>query len=162
MLVNAMAVVPFADAMETRLKQHARQIAMAEGTLQSATQVDFQTVEKGRRSGVREALQIAVRSQAEWSALWQKHASIGANPTPPTVIDFDKEIVVGVFLGEKPTGGYETEIIRAEQADDTLYVYYREISPQPGRLVTQALTQPFHIVRVPRKVNVIVIFRRDS
>jgi PrcB C-terminal len=77
-------------------------------------------------------------------------------------VDFDREMVVGIFLGEKSTGGYEIEIVRAEQGDSSLYFYYREKSPPPGAMVTQALTQPFHLVRVAKYDNPQIIFRRDS
>jgi PrcB C-terminal len=77
-------------------------------------------------------------------------------------VDFDREMVVGIFLGEKSTGGYEVEIVRAEQRDSSLYFYYREKAPPPGAMVTQALTQPFHLVRVAKYGNPQIIFRRDS
>jgi len=162
MLFIMMFLVPVSEANEVTGKHHGWQIAMAESATPPASQVSFQSVGKGYRSGVRESLQIVARNQSEWNALWQKHAAAESTPAPPPAINFDKEIVVGIFLGEKHTGGYDAEIIRAEQTDDVLYIYYREKSPLPSQIVTQALTQPFHIVRIANKTNLKVIFRRDS
>jgi hypothetical protein len=126
------------------------------------TRLPIDTIEKGYRSGVREPLQVVIRNQDEWSVFWKRHSSIDANPALAPIIEFDREMVVGIFLGEKSTGGYEVEIVRAERRDSSLYFYYREESPPPGAIVTQALTQPFHLVKLAKYENLQVIFRRDS
>jgi len=126
------------------------------------TSLSIATVVRGHRSGIRDSLQTVIRNQDEWKALWKRHSSTDTNPSPALIIDFNREMVVGIFLGEKPTGGYEVEIVRAEQRDSSLYFYYREKIPSPGAMVTQALTQPFHLVKVPKYENLQVIFRRNS
>jgi hypothetical protein len=112
--------------------------------------VPLLTLQKGHQSGVREPLQLVVRTRAEWEELWKRHTSIEASPPPASPVDFSVEMVVGVFFGEKRTGGYGVEIIRAERSDATLYVYYRETRPSRDAMVIQALTQPYHLVKVPR------------
>ena len=126
------------------------------------TRLSMTSVEKGQRSGIREALQTVIRNRDEWNAFWKRHASTNTPPALAPIVDFDREMVVGIFLGEKSTGGYEVEIVRAERRDSALYFYYREESPPPGAMVTQALTQPFHLVRVAKYQNPQIIFRRDS
>jgi hypothetical protein len=138
------------------------QLAAGETSTKPTVEVSFQTIAKGYRSGVRESLQIVARNQAAWDALWKRHVSIETNPAPTPAIGFAKEIVVGVFLGEKTTGGYDVEIIRAEQSDGTLVISYREKSPLPGSIAIQALTQPFHIIRIARDDNLRPTFRRAS
>ena len=132
------------------------------GATMLANQVSFHTVLKGHRSGMRESVQIVARNQSDWSALWKRHAAIESNPLPLPAIDFSKEIVVAVFLGEKPTGGHDIEITSVEQRDGSLMVSFVERSPQPGGVATQALTQPFHIVRVATQTPGTVTFRRLS
>ena len=126
------------------------------------TPLSLATVARGHRSGIGGPLQTVTRNQDEWNAIWKRHSSIDRNPPPAPSIDFDREMVVGVFLGEKSTGGYEVEIVRAERRDSALYFYYREKSPAVGAIVTQVMTQPFHLVKVAKYQNSQVIFRRDS
>jgi hypothetical protein len=126
------------------------------------TRLSIDPIEKGYRSGVRDPLQVVIRNQDEWNTFWKRHSSIDTNPPPAPIIDFNREMVVGIFPGEKRTGGYEVEIGRAERRDSSLYFYYREESPPPGAMVTQALTQPFHLVKIAKYENLQVIFRRDS
>src|SRR5262245_50495020 len=50
-------------------------VLAAETNAKPMSPVDFQSVNKGYRSGVREPLQSVVRNQAEWLELWRKHAT---------------------------------------------------------------------------------------
>ena len=137
-------------------------LAMAQEKITKAeTKLSIATIEKGYRSGIRGPLQTVIRNQDEWNAFWKRHSSTDTNPMLAP-IDFSREMVVGIFLGEKSTGGYEVEIVRAERRDSSLYFHYREESPPQGAVVTQALTQPFHLVRVAKYDNAQIIFRRDS
>jgi hypothetical protein len=135
---------------------------MMDSSSQSKSQVTFHTVGKGSRSGVRAFRQSVVRTQAEWEMLWQRHTSAETNLSPPPALDFNKEIAVAIFLGEKPTGGFAVEIVRVERIGDELVINYKEASPAPGAIVTQALTQPFHIVRIDGAVDSKATFRRES
>lgn len=132
----------------------------AESNMASPNRLSFRTVAKGYRSGIRESLQTVIRNQTEWQKLWQRHTSSQPKPPPPPAMDFKSEMVAAVFLGEKPTGGYGVEIVRVERNHGTFTVLYKESEPPPGAMTTQALTQPFHIVRIPATDAEKVVFRR--
>jgi len=161
-LFISMFLVAFTDAKEFKSGFNTREIVATEIAMKPTIPVTFRSVGKGYRSGVRAPLQVVARSQNEWTALWREHASGDSSSRPPPAIDFEKEVVVALFLGERPTGGYDVQISRAEQTNDGLIIYYREKDPPPGGMVIQALTQPFHIVRIIGEVNSVVIFRRES
>jgi hypothetical protein len=118
----------------------------------AAERVPFVTIDQGSASGVRERRFLVIRNEAEWKTLWQTHVnpSIPAKELPH--VDFDKEMVVAVFLGEKATGGYKVEITAMEedQGKGQLRVVTRESKPPVGSITIQALTQPYHIVRVKK------------
>ena len=38
----------------------------------------------------------------------------------------------------------------AERAGSELRVYYRGKSPDPGAMLTQALTEPYHLIKLPK------------
>ena len=119
--------------------------------------VPFTTIDRGTQSGIREPLHAVVRTLDDWAALWRRHGT----GTPPR-IDFAADMVVAVFAGARPTGGYTVEIIEVVLAERELRVGYRERTPPPGALVTQALTAPFHIVRLPRSDLPVVVHREPS
>jgi hypothetical protein len=71
-------------------------------------------------------------------------------PMPPPDVDFKKEMVLAVFMGERYTGGYAVEIKDAVEDKGKLVVTVVERSPGPADIVTQAITNPFHVAVVKR------------
>jgi PrcB C-terminal len=128
----------------------------------SATRLSFQIIAKGVHSGIHESLKTAIRNDSEWRALWMKHASALSSAPPPPTVNFDEELVVVIFLGDKPTGGYSVEIGSAERSDGVLTVIYDERSPRTGGMTIQAFTQPFEIIRIAVTGINKVTFRRLS
>ena len=104
------------------------------------------TVARGSNSGIEMRQEVVVRTADEWRGLWSSHSP---GETAPAV-DLSKELVAAVFLGTRPTGGFGVDVVRARRDGDAVVVEYVERRPDPGLLVTQALTSPFHIVRLPR------------
>jgi hypothetical protein len=104
------------------------------------------TVAQGAYSGISDASEVVVRSPAEWNALWKAHA--GLQPIP--AVDFSQELVAAVFLGTRPSGGFGVEILGTRREAAALVIEYRERVPAASDIVTQALTSPFHIVKLPR------------
>lgn len=114
--------------------------------------IPYLTIQKGQRSGIRERKFVVIRTTQEWDVIWQAHRA-GVSPSPPApAFDPQQEMVVAVFAGEKSTGGHQIEIARIEEdrAAGSLNVSISETSPAPNTMVTQALTQPHHIVRLKR------------
>ena len=56
------------------------------------------------------------------------------------LVDWDKELLIGVFSGAKPTGGYAISILKLELHEQSLIVHFSEQTPKPGDFVSQALT----------------------
>ena len=155
-------LLPFAVLGHLTSQRQIEGIAVMDTAPTSTIQVAFQTIVKGNRSGVREFQQQVARNQNEWKTLWQRHTATETNPSAPPAIDFNKEIVIAIFLGEKPTGGYAVEIIQIDGSNGEFEIVFRELNPPPGGIVTQALTQPFHMIRVAANGASKVSFRRDS
>ncbi|MEN3046416.1 MAG: protease complex subunit PrcB family protein [Candidatus Hydrothermales bacterium] len=108
--------------------------------------VEFKNLQKGFYSGIREKKTVVIKDKEEFLNLWKELTSIFLPPSDPPDIDFNKHVLICVFMGEKPTGGYEVEIKSIIEKKDEVSVYVREISPGKNCIVTMALTQPYHIV----------------
>ena len=104
------------------------------------------TIDKGEQSNVDEARQVVVRTDAEWTKLWQQHSPDRQRPT----VDFAKDMIVGVFMGSRPSAGYNISIVSTFAKDGNVIVQYRESMPRPGTMTAQVLTFPYHLVAVPK------------
>jgi hypothetical protein len=105
----------------------------------------MKTIDKGDQSNMDDAKQVAAKTEAAWKQLWQQHSP----DRPRPAVDFTKEMVVGVFLGSRPTAGYSLEIVSAIDMSGTLVVGYKETAPPRGTMTAQVLTSPYHLVTVP-------------
>lgn len=114
--------------------------------LQTAS-APVRSIDRGAQSGIDEARQAVVRTAAEWDTLWRAHAADRPRPS----IDFAKEMVVGVFLGSRPTAGYTVEIVGVREEGGALIVQYREGVPPSGSMTAQILTMPYAIGAVPAR-----------
>src|SRR5215470_16966140 len=88
----------------------------------TAATVPFATLAKGLASGVGQPIQIVARSQTDWAALWSRHMRIQIAPPPAPSVDFSRDMVVALFMGERPTGGYAIEVMRIERTDPVTFV----------------------------------------
>ena len=112
----------------------------------SAQAPTFTNVAKGDVSGQQETKQVTVRTAAEWQTLWKSHSATEKMPT----VDFAKNMVVGIFLGSKPSAGHEVEIVGVRTEGKDLVVEYVQRQPGRGTMAAQILTEPFHLVSVAR------------
>jgi hypothetical protein len=108
--------------------------------------VKFTTIDRGQQSNLDEPKQAVVRTAAEWATLWRQHAGERAQPK----VDFNAATVIGVFLGSRPTGGFELEITAIDVEGTDAVVTYREGRPGRGAILSQVLTMPYHIVSIPK------------
>lgn len=113
---------------------------------QNASSINFITVNKGPGSNSLENQSIIARNQQQLDSLW----SLMATDDLPPEVDFNNDMLIAVFQGQKPTGGYSTEIVVIEEFPDKIQVGVVEKSPGENCAVTLAATSPFHIVKIPK------------
>lgn len=80
-----------------------------------------------------------------WRALWA-----GLSTQPPPAVDFKRDQVVAVFLGERPSGGYRVSIKEVLPTEAALVVRYAEMTPPPGRTPAAGATSPYALRITPR------------
>jgi len=112
----------------------------------SAPTTTMKTVDKGPISGIDTPRQVTVRSAADFATLWKSHAADRKMPD----VDFTTNMVVGIFLGGRPTAGFGVEIVSAQPEAGALVVKYKETRPSRDAISAQVITTPFHLVAVPK------------
>jgi hypothetical protein len=110
----------------------------------------FTNVAQGTSSQIDEPRKVIIRSAEEFQALWKTHST-----APLPKVDFSKSIVVGVFLGMRPTAGYSVAIQAVGRTEGGAIVEYREGLPDKSKMVAQMLTSPFHLVSIPSDVKTV-------
>ena len=115
-------------------------------------------VEKGAESMVDVPRQVTVRDRAEWTSLWHAHSW----DRPEPAIDFARDMVVGVFMGTRPTSGFAVEIVGYRDSSNGVIVQYRETVPPRDAITAQILVSPYHLVAIPRRAGAVTFEKVQS
>ena len=95
--------------------------------------------------------ELVATSADEWAQKW---AASGATGSPPDVsgVDFDHEVAVALFVGEKPTGGWRVgSDVTVRTQGQFGAVIYEVHGPGDGCSSTQAVTNPYLALAVRTK-----------
>ncbi|KAF0141306.1 MAG: hypothetical protein FD153_708 [Rhodospirillaceae bacterium] len=87
---------------------------------------------------------MVIHTEAGWNELWNQ---IG-HDVPQPAFDPEKDIVIAIFLGQRPTAGYDIRLTGTEIRDGFLHILYEETvlgAPTP-----QVITTPYLVFIIPR------------
>lgn len=115
---------------------------------------------RGDDSGVTDFREVTVRSEAAWRRLWAEHTAHRVPAPPAPDVDFTESMIIGVFLGTRPSGGHAVDILSVTPAGTGAVVTYREIRPAAGTAQITVLTQPYHLRVVPRRDGVVRFIKK--
>lgn len=117
--------------------------------------VDTEEIDRGTYGKIVEDTEVVLRSEDDLAAFWAGlhggSTSAGGDTSPdPPQIDFETQVVVGVVLGGRPSGGYSVDIdqVVANGSEGTMRVEVTETVPGDACAVTQALTSPYVLATV--------------
>ncbi len=114
----------------------------------AAADVPFSVLVSGTSAVAQpERKNFAVYGEEDFQRLWEQAYGEEA-PVLPSV-NFEEEYVIGVFAGERSSGGYAIAVSRVTDENAVRTVTIALTTPGPSCAVTQALTSPFQFVTVP-------------
>lgn len=110
-----------------------------------------------------------ITNNSDWLELWEKierdssRSSLQKEPLPN--IDFDKEMVIAVFMGKTfthggGTGVYTIKIDRIEETEKDLEVHVKEKIPAASDFgsATSACTSPFSVIKLKKSTKEVKFF----
>lgn len=107
----------------------------------------MRTISHLTNSLVLEPRKVIIRDEAAYQQLWRLHHP-NQSEAPP--VNFNDEMVVAIFLGEQPTGGYDVTIDKVTESAQGIQVNYAVTRPNPDEMVIQILTAPTHWVVIKK------------
>lgn len=75
------------------------------------------------------------------------------NSIKPT--DLQNSNFVILNMGQKTSGGYSINVESVVETPTQIIIKVKEMAPEPGGMVTQALTNPFCVVKINSKKEII-------
>ena len=106
----------------------------------------FTTLVQGTNGGAQvETESVVIDNATDFAALWDE---LTTEDLPS--VDFTTDMVIAVIMGNQSSGGYSVAITAVDEADGVLTVSVTETSPGPGCMVTDSITNPYHVVSVAK------------
>lgn len=127
--------------------------------------IEFTTIARGIDSDYQSASQTVINSSERWSNLWRLHTYDSEPPPPIPEVNFARYSVVAAFAGEKPTGGYSIEIVKAEasrsQAKErsSIVIIVQQHEPKDDEFVTEGFTYPYHMIKISKLDENKIVFK---
>lgn len=110
--------------------------------------ISFDTISKGQFSKQIEKEYLIIRDKAGMDHILELIKSSDDTEITTSDINFTEEMIIGVFIGEKPTGGYDVEVIEVLDRKEHIELLLKIVEPGPDDIVTEAITSPYHIIKL--------------
>lgn len=116
----------------------------------SAQSIAFELIQEGQYCGYQESGNYLISDDKAWNDLWAKVASNQVPPPPAPKVNFASHLVIACFMGPQTSGGHSLKISSVQTAASTAYVSITHRKPGINCFVTDAITQPYSIVQIPK------------
>lgn len=110
----------------------------------------MEIVMDGTFTAIDDKRELLINDNEKFKELMNEHyKNLDQMPRIP-VVDFTKNSIIAVFIGQKSNGGYLAAVDSITEGSSSLTVYVSEIAPGKDCIVTQSTTKPFTIVKIPK------------
>lgn len=112
--------------------------------------VNYEVIQQGTYSGKKDPIAQIITAKQDWEHIWKQHVSVLVPQPPVPEIDFETEVVVAIFAGEKKSGGYAIVIKKVSEELNDVVVRYKLTEPQPNSFTIQVITQPYVMLKMSK------------
>lgn len=136
-------------------KNHIALIDPDKGKKHSTNDVQFTTIDKGAVSGISTKERLTIREETTWISIWSKHAQSKKSPRVVPHVDFEKDMVLAVFQGDKSGLNDMVKIEKVRLFKDKMVVLLGH--QNLGSSANKTTLRSYHIVSLP-KTGLPVVF----
>ena len=113
----------------------------------SKQRLTFKTIDSEQISAIKQSKNIVIKDQATWANLWKEHKT--STQVLPNV-DFSKNMLIAVFLGERPSACHSLRDLTIWRSDGKINVTHNETTPGPLTKCAYMMVAPAVIVEIPK------------
>jgi len=106
--------------------------------------IPFETVSTASYCFQKARKEVVIPSHEVMQKVWTD--SFEHKPLPK--VDFEKQVLIGIFYGERPTAGYGVQVSSITDEGERIVVRVKLTRPQA--MAENRASQPYHVVKCPR------------
>jgi hypothetical protein len=150
--------LPDAQGNAAPIKDVASQAHAGQIALEPYDAVDH--LYKNAKSQLPSGVRLAIMDTADWTAVWKR--VVGAASTAPVpAVDFSREMLLVVGMGQAPCMGYQINVDTVfRDKDKRIYAVVRERHHGSRCGCLNEVVSPVDVVRVPRTVRPVTFLER--
>lgn len=122
-------------------------------------EITFEVLLEGTHGGYKDAEFMVIDNSKDLKQIYTHLNKIRKPGFPIPKINFEKELVLALFMGEKSSGGYTILISEIEEVKDKVHVFIKKTKPE-GMAAT-VITRPFYFCKIPKTDKEIVFKNVD-
>ena len=105
--------------------------------------ISYEIIEKGEHSGVKVRKNFVISSKEDFHNFLRKY-QISKNNIK---VNFDKKMLIGIFLGEQTTGGFAINVQKIIENDNKVIIYY---NVKNNQIATMVITTPYLLIQITK------------
>lgn len=143
-----------APIKDVATEDHAREIS----TLEPYDAVDH--LYRNAKSQLPNSIRLAVLDTADWAAIWKRIVG-NSSPAPVPNVDFSREMLLIVGMGQAPCMGYQINVDTVfRDKDKRIYAVVRERHHGARCGCLNEVVSPVDVIRVPRTIRPVTFLER--
>ena len=120
------------------------------------TSIPYKILFNNDHSNIKDEKNMVIKNVSDLKAIYASINSTRRPGLPLPKVDFNKEEVLGIFLGEKSSAGYQIQIDSIHNNGKEIVVNYKINTPKG--MVSMVITQPTLLILIP-KTNLPIKFK---
>ncbi len=143
------------NAQKETTKSNNQQTVKKENSNNQSTQIELLT--KGSHGGYETEKYLVIKNQKELQTIYTKINMMRRPGIPVPKIDFENEMVIALFMGQKNYGGHSISIKNIKENNNKTEIIVEETKPKG--MATTVICQPFYFYKINR-IDKEVIFKK--
>ncbi len=107
------------------------------------------TLARASQGGLDKPLAMVIEDRARLEQVLSR-LRLGEGRDKVAKLDFSRDRLVAVFMGQKPSSGYKVEVARVEDEGDKVVVVVDRYRPGPECMTISVITFPYVLAAIPR------------
>ncbi len=117
---------------------------------------------RNAKSQLPNSVRLAILDTADWDAIWKRIVGASSNAPAPSV-DFSREMLLVVGMGQAPCMGYQINIDTVfRDKDKRVYAVVRERGHGSRCGCLNEVVSPVDVIRVPRTIRPVTFLERKE
>jgi len=112
-------------------------------------EIQFEIIKNFQLAYQNEGVKV-FKNYSEFEKFYKSQTNLISDSVPKLNVNFENELLIGIFLGERPTSGYSINVDKVILENKKILVQASEICPKKDQIVLMVITYPSIFIKIPK------------